>query len=166
MSKAFTSEETEDEAPRGRTLPRAGELRPITRDGKAALEAELRAVQRELGALNQAAGGGARKKSAAQEDLARREELLSATLATVVEKGPPTDLSRVAFGCIVEVENERGVRVAYQLVGPDETDARTQKISIGSPLGLALQGQAVGDEIEFERPRGSELLTIRAIRRR
>jgi transcription elongation GreA/GreB family factor len=166
MSKAFTSEETEDEVPRGRIPPRAGELRPITRDGKAALVAELRAVQLELGAIKKAAGSGAITKSAAQEELARREDLLAATLATVVEKGPPSDLSRVSFGCCVEVENEQGARVTYQLVGPDETDARTQKISIGSPLGLALQGQAVDDEIEFERPRGSELLTIRAIRRR
>jgi len=124
MSKAFTSEETQDEAPRGRAPPRAGEERPITRAGRAALEAELRAVQRERAEFLRAPRGSEIERKARLEELSRREELFAATLATAVERGAPGDLSRVAFGSIVEVEDERGKRVVYQLVGPDETDAK------------------------------------------
>jgi len=164
MSKAFTSEETQDEAPRGRAPPRAGEERPITRAGRAALEAELRAVQRERAEFLRAPRGSEIERKARLEELSRREELFAATLATAVERGAPGDLSRVAFGSIVEVEDERGKRVVYQLVGPDETDARQGRISIASPLGRALLDQEVGDEVELELPRGTELFTVRAIR--
>jgi transcription elongation factor GreB len=165
MSKAFTSEETEDTGPVGRAPPRAGETRPITREGKRALEAELRGVQSARAAL----GAGLRDLSAIEvaarrEELVRKEELLSAILATVIEVAKPSDRTRVSFGCTVTLEDERGKKRRYTLVGPDETDAKAGRISTGSPLGRALLDQKVGDEVELERPRGTELVTVRAIK--
>ncbi len=173
MSKAFTSEETEDDLPRGRPPPRAGESRPITPRGKAALEAELREVQRELaglrgGAQPEAAVSAQRgevARTAQRDELARREELLAATLATVHEVAPPSSLETVSFGCKVTVRGEAGKKQRYTLVGPDEADAKQGRISIASPLARALLEQAVGDEVELERPRGVERLEIVKIER-
>jgi len=165
MSKAFTSEETEDPGPVGRAPPRAGETRPITREGKRALEAGLRELQSTRAAL----GAGLQDLSAIElaarkEELERKEELLSAILATVIEVATPADRTRVSFGCTVTVEDERGKKRRYTLVGPDETDAKAGRISAASPLGRALLEQKVGDEVELERPRGNELITVRAIK--
>lgn len=165
MSKAFTSEETEDPGPVGRAPPRAGETRPITREGKRALEAGLRELQSTRAAL----GAGFQDLSAIElaarkEELERKEELLSAILATVIEVATPADRTRVSFGCTVTVEDERGKKRRYTLVGPDETDAKAGRISAASPLGRALLEQKVGDEVELERPRGNELITVRAIK--
>jgi len=163
MSKAFTSEETQAEAPRGRAPPRARELRPITAAGRLALEGQLAQTRRELEWLGQDSRMNELERRARRDELLRREELLAATLATVQEVAPPSDLSRAAFGCTVEVEDGRGLRARYQLVGPDETDARAGRLSAASPLGRALLDQRVGDEVELERPAGPSRLRIVSI---
>ncbi len=163
MSKAFTSEETQDEAPRGRAPPRAGESRPITPAGRLVLEGQLAQARRELAELGQDPRMNELERRARRDDLLRREELLAATLATVHEVALPSELARAAFGCTVVVEDERGRRTRYQLVGPDETDARAGRISAASPLGRALLDQRVGDEVELERPAGPSRLRIVSI---
>lgn len=62
---------------------------------------------------------------------------------------------RVVFGCEVVLENvETGENVEYQLVGPDESSIENGRISVQSPLGLAIIGKAVGDEIKLNVPGG------------
>lgn len=53
--------------------------------------------------------------------------------------------------------------VTYQLVGSTEADPLNGRISDESPIGKALVGHKVGEQIEVETPGGLVTLTIRQI---
>jgi transcription elongation factor GreA len=74
----------------------------------------------------------------------------------------PTTLSgkKVVFGATVTLIDEDDKKVRYQLVGQAEADARDGKISYNSPLGRALIGREVGDEVEFSTPSGDRYYEI------
>ena len=58
------------------------------------------------------------------------------------------DESKVSVGSIVVLYNvERGREFTYRIVGSYETDPKNGKISDSSPVGLALIGAGVGDEV-------------------
>jgi len=83
--------------------------------------------------------------------------------ALEVAPEPPPDDGRVHFGCWVHLEDEDGGEVTYRLVGPDETDGANAEISVESPVGRALLGREVDDEIVVRRPKGEVLYTIVAV---
>ncbi|HEX2924431.1 MAG TPA: transcription elongation factor GreA [Chloroflexota bacterium] len=56
--------------------------------------------------------------------------------------------------------------IIYTLVGPGEIDPRHGKISIQSPVGRALTGVAVGDEVEVEVPAGTLRFKVQKIENR
>jgi transcription elongation factor GreB len=66
----------------------------------------------------------------------------------------------VSFGCWVTFEDENGDERCYQLVGPDEFDVAVGRISIDSPVGTALLGRKVDDDITIRRPAGNLQATI------
>jgi transcription elongation factor GreB len=84
--------------------------------------------------------------------------------STVVDPREQKDASCVYFGATLTLEDEDGKRAAYQLVGPDETDARGGRISVASPLGRALLGKRLGASVTVSRPRGDVEVTIVEIR--
>jgi len=62
---------------------------------------------------------------------------------------------RVMFGCMVVLENlSTGEEVRYQLVGSDESDVKQGRISVSSPLGKAMIGKVIGDQILVRAPGG------------
>ena len=62
---------------------------------------------------------------------------------------------RVVFGATVELEDlEAGKTVTYQIVGDDEADIKTGKISLNSPVARALIGKFEGDVAEVQTPGG------------
>jgi transcription elongation factor GreA len=68
---------------------------------------------------------------------------------------------KVGFGSVVTLENlNNGGQVTYQIVGPDESDISFGKISIASPLGKALIGKEVDDEVKVQTPGGAKNYTI------
>jgi transcription elongation factor GreA len=65
----------------------------------------------------------------------------------------PTD--RVVFGRTVLLYNmETDEEVQYQLLGPYESDPDNGKISVKSPIVMALIGSEVGDEVRVKTPGG------------
>jgi transcription elongation factor GreB len=70
----------------------------------------------------------------------------------------------VYFGAFVTVANEAGEREEWRLVGPDESDPAAGRISVESPVGRALLGRALGEEVEVVRPRGRVRLGVVEIR--
>jgi transcription elongation factor GreB len=72
---------------------------------------------------------------------------------TVVD-APPDDRERVFFGAWVTLEDEEGETVRYRVVGPDESDAAERRISMESPMGRALLGRRLDDEVRVRRPKG------------
>jgi len=68
---------------------------------------------------------------------------------------------KVGFGTIVTLQNHNnGGEVTYQIVGPDESNIPSGKISIVSPLGKALLGKVVDDEVVVQTPGGVKNYTI------
>jgi len=76
----------------------------------------------------------------------------------------PEDQDKVYFGAFVTLEDEDGEEVEYRIVGPDEFNVADGKISMDSPLGKALIGQRVDEEIRFSSPTGVKVLYISKIR--
>ncbi|WP_042162279.1 transcription elongation factor GreA [Paenibacillus gorillae] len=73
--------------------------------------------------------------------------------------------SKVQIGSIVVLNDiEMAEKIEYRVVGPAEADVLDNKISYESPLGVALIGKSVGDEINVSAPVGTikyELLEIK-----
>lgn len=139
MSKAFTREDDHaDDAP---VVPPTtlGALVRLTRDATNQLRAE----------------------AAVADDPARRR-LLTAALdrATLVPEGTP---ARVVLGARVTVESDAEGRREELLVSPEEFELTGRGWSVASPVGRALLGAEVDDEVEVVRPRGRILLRVVAV---
>jgi len=75
----------------------------------------------------------------------------------------PSD--KVGFGSTVTLENlNNGGEVTYQIVGADESDIKSGKISIISPLGRALLGKEADDDVVVQTPGGIKRYTVLRIR--
>jgi transcription elongation factor GreA len=60
---------------------------------------------------------------------------------------------RVVFGSTADLEcQDSGAKVTYQIVGEDEADIRSGRISVGSPIARALIGKSAGDVVEVAAP--------------
>lgn len=100
-------------------------------------------------------------------EIDRRLRFLSGRLEKVQVLHPPAQAAAgdiVGFGAWVTIEDEDGARSCYRLVGPDEPDPDNGYISVDSPVGRALLGKRVDDEVEVRRPRGDAWFTIIDIR--
>ena len=61
--------------------------------------------------------------------------------------------------CVDENDN----KIKYQIVGETEADAKVGRICYASPLGRALIGRQVGEEVEFSAPSGDKYYEIKKI---
>ena len=84
------------------------------------------------------------------------ERLLAA--AQLIEDHPDSDCVRL--GSHVTVKDEEGEAEQYLIVGSAEADPRHGRISNESPVGRALLGRTVGDEVDISAPGGSFRLKI------
>ena len=64
----------------------------------------------------------------------------------------------------MEIEEEGGERRELRIVAADESDPARGLLSAESPLGRALLGRRVGDELVVSRPRGELRCEVLAIR--
>jgi len=79
----------------------------------------------------------------------------------IIEEGGPTD--RVGIGSRVTVAEEDGEPETYHIVGSVEADPKRGRVSNQSPLGKALLGHRVGDEVIVNVPDGVICFRITAI---
>ena len=106
---------------------------------------------------------------AAKEEEARNASRINEirqilSIATVVEAG--SGELTVSIGTTVELEDEKGAKTSFTIVGTTETNSLEHKISNESPVGAALVGHKEGDKIEVVAPSGrSRSYTITAISR-
>ncbi len=71
---------------------------------------------------------------------------------------------KVVFGAIVELEDlETGETVTYQIVGDDEADIKSGRISIFSPIARALIGKQAEEVVKVKTPKGTRAYEIRAV---
>lgn len=88
-----------------------------------------------------------------------------------LESAIPVDVSsepqdEVHFGATVKTEFAEGEVHEFTIVGEDEADVATGKVSWQSPLAKALIGARVGDTVRWRRPAGDTELEILQIRYR
>jgi transcription elongation factor GreA len=79
----------------------------------------------------------------------------------LIEEGGPTD--RVSIGNRVTVIEEEEEPETYHIVGSTEADPKSGRISNESPLGRALMGHRVGDEVIVDAPDGILCFRVVAI---
>ena len=149
----------------------------MTPEGHASLTAELqhlRAVERPriVDVVSWAAGNGDRSENGDYlygkrrlREIDRRMRFLMHRLrhAEVIDPRQQTNRTQVFFGASVTYVNERGDELTVTIVGVDEADMALGKISIASPVALALLRAQVGDEVAVRTPRGAEVVEILAI---
>ncbi len=79
----------------------------------------------------------------------------------VVVSQPPADPERVYFGAWVTLEMEEDGRdTRYRIVGPDEIDREPGYISMDSPLGRALLGRRLDEQVSVQLPGGLRRFVI------
>ncbi len=69
----------------------------------------------------------------------------------------------MVFGATVHLLDENDKPIKYQIVGQTEADASVGRISYNSPLGRALIGRNVGDEVEVSTPSGDRYYAIEKV---
>lgn len=148
----------------------------MTPFGHAQLEAELaqRRTERHrvVEIVSWAASNGDRSENADYKEGKRRLREIDRRLrfldkrlahAQVVDPTGQTRRDQVFFGATVTYLTPRDEALTVQIVGIDEAGMQDGKISIASPVALALLRARVGDEVSVHTPRGRETLEITAI---
>ena len=151
---------------------------PITREGLERLKAELSHLEgverpQNIRAIEEARGHGDLSENAEYHAAKERQSFLDGKineLKTIIGKSEVLEVengpaNRVVFGRTVllyDLKAEEEVR--YQLLGPYESDPENGKISVISPLGQALIGKEVGEEVSVKTPGGIQEFEIMEIR--
>ena len=92
-------------------------------------------------------------QAATEERIRKLEELVKR--AHIMTDGKKKDV--VGFGSSVIIKKEGSPEAhEYNIVGSEEADMRTRKLSHVSPLGAAIMGKKKGEVFTFETPRSEE----------
>ncbi len=147
---------------------------PITRDGYNQLHKELGNLKKVvrpqvIKAIEEARAHGDLSENAEYAAAKERQSFVETKIREIEQRLANSEImettnlpnDRVGFGSVVTLENlDNGGEVTYQIVGPDESDIRSGKISIASPLGKALIGKEPDEEVTFQTPGGMKQYTI------
>ncbi len=150
---------------------------PITRRGYESLKSELAQLKsverpRNIQAIEEARAHGDLSENAEFDAAKERQSFLEGRINELEYKLANADIidpgkiskDKAVFGATVVLENiDTGEEVQYQLVGPEESSIEEGRISVSSPLGAAIIGKQLGDEIVIQAPGGKrtyELIDI------
>jgi transcription elongation factor GreA len=145
---------------------------PMLEEGFRKLEAELQRLKEErpliVDAIEEARAHGDLSENAEYHAAKERQGQVEATIAHVDDQLAraqiidPKSLSgnKVMFGATVTLLDEDDKQIRYQIVGQVEADAKAGRISYNSPLGKALIGRSVDDEIEVTVPSGDKYYQV------
>ncbi|MEQ1875642.1 MAG: transcription elongation factor GreA [Bdellovibrionia bacterium] len=150
---------------------------PITLRGKRKLEAELKhllQVERPsiVKAIEHARSQGDLSENAEYDAAKERQGFIEARIGEIQHQLAGAEVidtstlksDKVVFGASVvldDVETEK--TVTYQIVGVDEADVKSGKISILSPLARALIGKKKGELIELKTPTNDKEFEVKKI---
>lgn len=139
---------------------------PITKKGLQTLQEELQRLKREerpkiVRAIAEARAHGDLSENAEYHAAKEQQGLIEAKIQEIEHKIADADVietenlsgNKVVFGATVSlIDLETKEEKEYTLVGQDEADLKKGKISVQSPVGQALIGKSVGDQVEVETP--------------
>ncbi len=148
---------------------------PMLAEGYERLVAELKVLREErpriVEAIEEARAHGDLSENAEYHAAKERQGQVEASISDLEDKVSraqiidPASLSgdRIIFGATVSLLDDDEKPVRYQIVGPFEADAKVGRISYNSPLGKALIGRKVEDEIEVTVPSGDRFYVVEKI---
>jgi len=149
--------------------PRKRGSRYITPEGEQTLRDELHQlwkVERPevTNAVHEAAKNGDRSENGDYiygkrrlREIDSRVRFLNKRLDEVeVVQRAPDDREKIFFGAWVTLEDEAGEEQHWRIVGPDEFDLKSGKLSMDSPMARALLGKRLDDEIAVNTPSGEQ----------
>jgi transcription elongation factor GreA len=139
---------------------------PITPDGHRKLEEELERLVKvdrpgNVKAIAEARAHGDLSENAEYHAAKERQSFMEGRIMELKDKLSRAEVidpsklnhSRISFGATVTLlDIDSDEEVVYTLVGTDEADVKEKKISISSPVGKALIGKEVGDEVTIKAP--------------
>ena len=143
----------------------------LTAEGYLELETELnelKNVRRKeiITALKEARANGDLSENAdydaARNDQAQTEARIK-ELEYKLEHSKIVDKSKggkASIGSVVTIKDEFGDEEEYKLVSSVEADPFNNKISVESPLGIAIKGHKNGETVLVESPNGGYNITI------
>jgi transcription elongation factor GreA len=148
---------------------------PMLAVGQAMLNEQLQRLKAErpqiIDSIEEARAHGDLSENAEYHAAKERQGQVEASIADIEDKLSravvidPTTLSgdKVVFGATVTLLDEDDKPVKYQLVGQMEADAKAGRISYNSPLGRALIGRKVNEEVEVTVPSGDRYYVVSKI---
>ena len=148
---------------------------PMLAEGYEQMMTQLAALKLErpiiVDAIEEARAHGDLSENAEYHSAKERQGQVEATIGDLEDKLSraqiidPTTLSgdRIVFGATVTLLDEDDNPIRYQIVGQAEADAKVGRISYNSPLGRALIGRRVDDEIEVTVPSGDRWFSVSKI---
>ncbi|MHA3839772.1 transcription elongation factor GreA [Sphingomonas aestuarii] len=151
------------------------EKMPMLQEGYEKLSAELKRLKTErptiVDAIEEARAHGDLSENAEYHAAKERQGQVEASIADIEDKLSraqiidPKDLSgdKIVFGATVTLLDEDDKPVKYQIVGQAEADANVGRISYNSPLGRALIGRKVDEEVEVTVPSGDKYYLVSKI---
>ena len=151
------------------------EKMPMLQEGFEKLQEQLKSLKAErpeiIDAIEEARAHGDLSENAEYHAAKERQGQVEASISDIEDKISraqiidPTTLSgdKVVFGATVTLLDEDDKPVRYQVVGEAEADAKVGRISYNSPLGRALIGRQVEDEVEVTVPSGDKYYLVQKI---
>ncbi len=145
---------------------------PMLAEGYEKLTADLQALRQErpkiVDAIEEARAHGDLSENAEYHAAKERQGQVEAQIAEIEDRVSraqiidPASLSgdKIVFGATVTVLDDDEQPQRYQIVGQTEADARNGRISYESPLGRALIGKTVGEEVEVTVPSGDRFYLV------
>lgn len=151
---------------------------PMTPGGYQSLQEELKRLvrferQAVVQAIAEARGHGDLSENAEYEAAKDRQAFIEGRIKELNDKIAraqvinPADLAgnKVVFGATVTLfDPDTGTEVTYQIVGEDEAEIKNGKISVTSPVGKALIGHLLDEEVRIKVPSGIKIFEITNIR--
>ncbi|KQX20000.1 MULTISPECIES: transcription elongation factor GreA [unclassified Sphingomonas] len=151
------------------------EKMPMLAEGQKMLTQELARLKAErpliIDAIEEARAHGDLSENAEYHAAKERQGQIEASIADIEDRLSraqvidPSMLSgdKIVFGATVTLLDDDEKPVKYQIVGQTEADAKTGKISYNSPLGRALIGKKVDDDVEVTVPSGDRFYVVAKI---
>jgi transcription elongation factor GreA len=151
------------------------EKMPMLQDGYQKLTADLKRLKDErpqiVDAIEEARAHGDLSENAEYHAAKERQGQIESEIARIEDRLSraqiidPTELSgdKIVFGATVTLLDEDDKAIRYQIVGETEADAKLGRISYNSPLGRALIGRRVEDEVEVTVPSGDRYYVVSKI---
>ena len=160
---------------KGFCLMASFEKYPMLAEGYEKLTTDLKRLRDErpliVEAIEEARAHGDLSENAEYHAAKERQGQVEAAISEIEDKIgraqiiDPSTLSgdKIVFGATVNLLDENDNPVRYQLVGETEADAKAGRISYNSPLGRALIGRVVDDEVELTVPSGDKYYLVSKI---